>query len=393
MYNRNQHMLNPGFEVTNQEFEYELYPEMELAILSEAPAVSRNSREYIKWVQESLNKIMGLRLNADGVAGPLTRSAIRSFQRSKGLTDDGIVGPKTEEALMTASGNTGTSPTMPSPPSNPIPVSANPHIPPTEGPLQGITGYTGRSGKKCWDKAKSADIVDADAPWNNASNRSAANYARVLDYLNVGEESPGNTFNKPSENPRYRQQAHSTYCNIYVHDATRMMWASIPHWIRTTGNRLTEINANDTVEWMLRNGNTIGWALINAPFKTWIAQQNSQRASLPNPGISLSNNLILAAQNVSAGNHSDPSLLNQSSYVAQQFANLGLPTVAIWKNSGGIGHVTMIRPESPGKTGKLVNGIFIPRTAQAGAKNFSNDYSVFRSSSIGSGAVLFFVHE
>ena len=40
-----------------------------------------------------------LRLNADGVFGPLTHRAVRRFQRRRGLAVDGIVGPVTRRAL------------------------------------------------------------------------------------------------------------------------------------------------------------------------------------------------------------------------------------------------------------------------------------------------------
>ena len=40
-----------------------------------------------------------LRLNADGVFGPLTHGAVKRFQRRKGLVADGIVGPATRAAL------------------------------------------------------------------------------------------------------------------------------------------------------------------------------------------------------------------------------------------------------------------------------------------------------
>ena len=56
----------------------------------------------VRWVQEALNRILGLRLTVDGVAGPATRSAIRKFQQQKGLTADGIVGPQTQAAMMAA---------------------------------------------------------------------------------------------------------------------------------------------------------------------------------------------------------------------------------------------------------------------------------------------------
>lgn len=88
--------------------------------------VNRNSPTYIRWVQNSLNRILGLGLVVDGVAGPQTRSAIRSFQQRMGLVADGVVGPKTEAALITAgaprptgtSGSTSSSPSCPPRPTN-----------------------------------------------------------------------------------------------------------------------------------------------------------------------------------------------------------------------------------------------------------------------------------
>jgi hypothetical protein len=64
--------------------------------------ISRTSPEYIRWVQQSLNQIRGLQLAVDGVDGPQTRSAVRSFQQQRGLTVDGIVGPITEAAMRAA---------------------------------------------------------------------------------------------------------------------------------------------------------------------------------------------------------------------------------------------------------------------------------------------------
>jgi phosphatidylserine/phosphatidylglycerophosphate/cardiolipin synthase-like enzyme len=57
---------------------------------------------YVRWVQDALNRILSLRLAVDGIAGPQTRSAIRTFQQRHGLTADGIVGPRTEAALVAA---------------------------------------------------------------------------------------------------------------------------------------------------------------------------------------------------------------------------------------------------------------------------------------------------
>lgn len=62
--------------------------------------VNRSSRDYTKWVQLSLNFILGLRLAEDGIRGPQTVSAIRGYQQSRGLVVDGIVGSRTEAALI-----------------------------------------------------------------------------------------------------------------------------------------------------------------------------------------------------------------------------------------------------------------------------------------------------
>jgi peptidoglycan hydrolase-like protein with peptidoglycan-binding domain len=99
------------------------------AIYGEADArewdseVNRNSHDYIQWVQQSLNQIMGLRLAADGILGTLTRSAIRSFQQRAGLSADGIVGPKTEAALRAAGASS-----PPSGSSTPSGTTASPDI-------------------------------------------------------------------------------------------------------------------------------------------------------------------------------------------------------------------------------------------------------------------------
>lgn len=66
--------------------------------------VNRNSPDYIRWVQDSLNQVLGLQLKVDGIMGPQTRSAIRTFQQQKGLVTDGISGPKTEAALRSSLG-------------------------------------------------------------------------------------------------------------------------------------------------------------------------------------------------------------------------------------------------------------------------------------------------
>ncbi len=77
--------------------------------------VNRSSRDYVRWVQSSLNKIMGLRLSVDGSIGTQTRSAIRSFQQRQGLRADGIVGSRTEAALIASGASPPPTDKMPTP--------------------------------------------------------------------------------------------------------------------------------------------------------------------------------------------------------------------------------------------------------------------------------------
>lgn len=62
--------------------------------------LKKGSRGYeVKQLQQKLN------LYVDGIFGALTEEAVRAFQKSKGLTADGIVGPKTWDALNGLSGS------------------------------------------------------------------------------------------------------------------------------------------------------------------------------------------------------------------------------------------------------------------------------------------------
>ena len=59
-------------------------------------------------VKEVQNRLNDLGFNAgseDGIFGETTRKAVVKFQQSKGLTDDGIVGPITYNALFDVKGN------------------------------------------------------------------------------------------------------------------------------------------------------------------------------------------------------------------------------------------------------------------------------------------------
>ena len=75
-----------------------------VAVIREPSVVepAQEGSEYVRWVQSALNRVMSLRLPVDGIMGPETRSAIRSFQQRQGLPVNGIVGPETQRALIAA---------------------------------------------------------------------------------------------------------------------------------------------------------------------------------------------------------------------------------------------------------------------------------------------------
>jgi len=58
--------------------------------------------EFVRWIQTSLNKVSKKNLAVDGKLGHLTVAEILAFQRSRGLNADGVVGPKTAQALVAA---------------------------------------------------------------------------------------------------------------------------------------------------------------------------------------------------------------------------------------------------------------------------------------------------
>ncbi len=60
----------------------------------------QHGSEYVRWVQTSLNQMMGLNLPVNGIMDASTRSALRRFQEQQGLSVDGIAGPETKNALI-----------------------------------------------------------------------------------------------------------------------------------------------------------------------------------------------------------------------------------------------------------------------------------------------------
>jgi hypothetical protein len=101
---------------------------------SEDLEISRTSREYVRWVQQSLARLMGAKLDVDGVIGPRTREVIRAFQTRQGLPADGSVGPVTEAAMVKAGAA--------APPSGATPsMGANARVD-TELPRAGVGFYS-----------------------------------------------------------------------------------------------------------------------------------------------------------------------------------------------------------------------------------------------------------
>jgi N-acetylmuramoyl-L-alanine amidase len=67
--------------------------------VSAANIVKGDTAENNKTVQQRLADLGYYAGKVDGIFGPKTRAAVKSFQKKKGLVQDGIVGAKTEKAL------------------------------------------------------------------------------------------------------------------------------------------------------------------------------------------------------------------------------------------------------------------------------------------------------
>ena len=64
-----------------------------------ANIVKGDTAANIKKVQQRLKELGYYKIAVDGIWGPKTRAAVIAFQRDYGLTQDGIVGSRTEKAL------------------------------------------------------------------------------------------------------------------------------------------------------------------------------------------------------------------------------------------------------------------------------------------------------
>lgn len=140
--------------------------------------VSRNSPEYIKWVQQSLNRIMNLRLAVDGISGTQTRSAIRNFQQQRGLEVDGIVGSQTEQALIAAGAD--------SPPGGTLPYVPPPTQPSTSTRTQLAQQVLNHPNISLWPYSPvSSNTSDGADARSNISDTASGQAARRSSYGNA----------------------------------------------------------------------------------------------------------------------------------------------------------------------------------------------------------------
>lgn len=150
---------------------------------------------------------------------------------------------------------------------------------------------------------------------NGSDNRSPEKYLAVVRQFEV------------ELNPRYtpgHQGGSETYCNIFLWDVTKAMSCEVPHWVDADGEptgvgRGKELNANAIFDWLVGEGFEHGW------------RRCTQAEAIERP---------LA----------------------------GFPTIVVWKNPKGIGHVAVCIPSEEDK----YRGTTVPVIAQAGKTNFSS---------------------
>src|SRR5687768_13658229 len=70
-----------------------------LGIALVVPATADASRANVAALQVAMRALGLYQSTVDGIEGPLTRAAVRTFQRRRGLQVDGIAGPRTRRAL------------------------------------------------------------------------------------------------------------------------------------------------------------------------------------------------------------------------------------------------------------------------------------------------------
>lgn len=153
-----------------------------------------------------------------------------------------------------------------------------------------------------------------------------AELLHVVEYLDV------------ENSARYKRTPSSTWCNIYAGDAAFLGGVYLPHVYWTDkalsafassvvplvryGDTVTELSANGLDAWMRAHGHLYGWQRVHQ-----------------------------------AGR-------------AQELVNGGSFGICLARKAGGIGHVSVIVPESPAQSAlRDATGVVAPAQSQAGARN------------------------
>src|SRR5215213_1463728 len=120
-------------------------------VVSQSPSdralneTDRRSPAYVRWVQEALNRVARAGLTANGRFDPSTRGALQAFQGRRGLPADGVIGARTEAALVAAGaqpppGAGAATPVVPRP--GPAPIGGPPALIKSETSPPSTTLYT-----------------------------------------------------------------------------------------------------------------------------------------------------------------------------------------------------------------------------------------------------------
>ena len=142
------------------------------------------------------------------------------------------------------------------------------------------------------------------------------------------------------KSPRYKRTKTSTWCNIYATDVCYLADYYLPHVFWTAkaltdirsgkpvvakyGVTITELSANSLYEWLVVWGGSYGWILATTPAE------------------------------------------------AQEAVNRGGVAVVCAKKPKGIGHISVVIPETITKQGHYVDDVLVlPVQSQAGAKNYA----------------------
>ncbi|HEX2618807.1 MAG TPA: M23 family metallopeptidase [Phototrophicaceae bacterium] len=175
-------------------------------------------------------------------------------------------------------------------------------------------------------------IATPNAPYSNPAQRNQipdpARIEAVIRYLNPNEP--------PNGTQRYYVQSGSTFCNIFVNDATRILNCEIP-------NNPERTWVSYMAKWLRDNGAAAGWT-----------QANDGQA-------------------------------------AQDHVNAGHVAVMICSQRLTSDHVALVRPG----VGRLVNNFFYPRVAQAGM-TISSDLDSSQPVTFGSlpsNKIQFYLHD